>query len=163
MCSVALIAGACTSIADTERREAVDLVQKFYTGYAEKANRADASEPAWTDVARTRPEDLDSTFLRLLLRDAEERSKGRKGEISGIDWDPFLNSQDPCSRYTADSLAIRQAQFRVRVTEVCEADRPARRFEMVLELRSRKWAIVTVQDSAGYDAVSTLKASYPDH
>jgi hypothetical protein len=105
---------------------------------------------------------LDSTLIRLLKKVEEAWRNAPKGEIASIDWDLFLNSQDPCANYKADSVKVVRAQFRVFVSGICESVEQERYLEAVLERRSRKWVIVNVQGPKGYDVIESLRAAYPD-
>jgi hypothetical protein len=70
--------------------QATAFVQGFYDWYLHKQN---------IDTAiRQRPEAFDVALLRALRQDATARRKAT-GEIDGLDFDPFLNSQDPSKHF----------------------------------------------------------------
>jgi hypothetical protein len=140
-----------------EVREAQVYVQEFYDWYATQANRAGASGPAWNAIVTMRPTALDSTFLRLLKTDLTEKAKSPPGESVGLDWDPILNTQDPCPSYKADSAYVANAEFRVRVTGVCGEAAGNRSLDVVVDHRRGAWVIMTVRAEEGYDAVRSLK------
>ena len=138
-------------------RGAHDFVQDFYGWYGIEANRLDAKDPAWSTVVRMRPTALDSLFLRVLREDIQERENGPEGVISGIDWDPFLNSQDPCGRYDAGVASQVGNRYLVNVLPVCGDGASAPILTAVLENWNGRWVIVTVRDSTGYDAVESIR------
>jgi hypothetical protein len=70
------------------------FVQGFYDWYAKRAKKPDAADAA----LKTRRVDFSPDLVRDLQADSDA-SKKVKGEIVGLDFDPFLASQDPGSRY----------------------------------------------------------------
>jgi hypothetical protein len=85
-----------------------DFVQGFYTWYVarDSANgKLRTAAPAWDDVVRLRPEALSPELLGL-LKDDLAASEASPDEIVGLDWDPFLASQDPSSKFEVDSVSI---------------------------------------------------------
>jgi len=86
-----------------------EFVQNFYTWYQR------AAEHSGYEVAiDKRPGQFGSELLRALRTDnaAQKRSPG---EIVGLDFDPFLNSQDVADRYDAKRVSRRGNRFFVDV------------------------------------------------
>lgn len=52
------------------------------------------------------------------LCEDSETSKKAKGEIVGLDFDPFLNSQDPHARYEVGNVVPAGDSYRVEVLGV---------------------------------------------
>jgi hypothetical protein len=48
---------------------------------------------------------FDGPLLQMLLEDHEAQSKFM-GDLVGIDWDPFLNTQDPAQKYTVQNTSV---------------------------------------------------------
>ena len=69
------------------------FVQSFYDWYTRKGSNMDS-------VVEQRPSVLAPHLLAALHADREEQAKNA-GEITGLDCDPFVNSQDPCEHYVA--------------------------------------------------------------
>jgi hypothetical protein len=96
------------------------FVRAFYAAYAP---RGQASGLAATDsLLRERPALFAPPLLALLRRDAAARGAA-VGEIDGLDFDPFLSSQDPCDRYEVGGATRAGASVpggvRVSVRAVC--------------------------------------------
>ena len=73
-------------------------VQRFYDWYVPRQEHAGGPD-TWM-VALTRgPLQVDPELVRWFRIDSTAQARA-KGEIDGIDWDPFLASQDPCKAYT---------------------------------------------------------------
>jgi Protein of unknown function (DUF3828) len=86
------------------------FVQGFYDWYINGHLKNDKGPP-WHDVPKKKPQMLSEQLLRLLNREwAEEK---RTHNIGAIDFDPFLNSQDPIETYVVQQVSV--------VDEKCDA------------------------------------------
>jgi hypothetical protein len=89
------------------------LVQRFYDWYLPQV-----ANPHGQDVmmkaATHGPIPFDPQLVRWLRIDSTARARA-KGEIDGLDGDPFLNAQDPCDTYTVQSVRTQGAHFLVDV------------------------------------------------
>jgi hypothetical protein len=74
-----------------------DFVKEFYTWYVPIALK-DGQEPASLLAIRQRPSLFGESLLKALNADFRAQEKA-KGEIVGIDYDPFLAGQDPAQSY----------------------------------------------------------------
>src|SRR6266498_3748301 len=107
------------------------LVQRFYNWYVPRA-----ANPRGRDMimqaATHGPLRFDPELVRWLRIDSTARARA-KDEIDGLDGDPFLNSQDPCDAYSAQSIMAVGAILRaeVRGHGGCEAHQKA---DVVVEL-----------------------------
>jgi hypothetical protein len=85
------------------------FVGDFYNWYLapDPSNgRPKAGDRAWSDVLRLRPDALSPELLSL-LKDDLAASQASRDEIVGLDWDPFLASQDPSSTFSVESVSVR--------------------------------------------------------
>lgn len=93
------------------------FVESFYKWYAPLAN-AESRSPAWWRVLTSRPGSLDDDLARALRADsAAQRVVVPTREV--INFDPFLDSQDPCPRYDALQARREKAVYLVTVRPVC--------------------------------------------
>jgi hypothetical protein len=138
-------------------RAAHDFVQQFYDWYIQAAAPEHTHEPGMNTAVRLRASSLDSTLLRLLKTDIAHQHD-EPGSITGIDWDPFLNTQDPCKRYNAGSVSVRSDHYRVNVTGDCSAEFP-QSFIAVVRKNGKKWILENVEDGKGYSTVASLQAN----
>jgi hypothetical protein len=84
------------------------FVQDFYNWYVAggpSGGKLRTGARAWDDVLRLRPEALSPDLLGL-LKDDLAASQASPDEIVGLDWDPFLASQDPSSKFSVESLSV---------------------------------------------------------
>lgn len=101
--------------------EAERFVREFYAWYTPLARRA-SEGLAWNVVLQSNPTVLAPDLLRALRRDSLAQTRA-KGEIDGLDFDPFLNSQDPCERYEVGRATPNGEQYRVEVRAICNGIR----------------------------------------
>jgi hypothetical protein len=121
---------------DSARR----VVQRFYDWYVPRA-----ANPRGRDMimeAATRgPVSFDPELVRWLRIDSTARARS-KDEVVGLDGDPYLNAQDPCNAYTAQTAARNGASVLVIVLGHGGCAKHSRG-DVVVELSSRDghWVI----------------------
>ncbi|HET6936477.1 MAG TPA: hypothetical protein VFI72_16665, partial [Candidatus Angelobacter sp.] len=81
------------------------FVQGFYHWYVPLAHRENLKGPA-SDLALKHKASAFSARLHQALN-ADSEAQARSKELVGLDFDPFLNSQDPDPRY--EVRAVKQA------------------------------------------------------
>jgi hypothetical protein len=92
------------------------FAQAFYQQYVPRA--AESGLTAIDSLLRQRPDLFDAKLLAALRQDATARAAA-VGEIDGLEGDPFLNSQDPCPRYTVGTATLVASTVRVPVYGQC--------------------------------------------
>jgi hypothetical protein len=94
------------------------FVQKFYDGYwnqyLPKMKDPSFSLPGTDAVLRARPPVLSQELIDLIVKD-EKRSKST-GDVGNLDFDPFLNSQDPDGKYLVTKVEVANATCRARIS-----------------------------------------------
>lgn len=80
------------------------FVREFYNWYMPMA-LTDYQQPASMFAVRKRPEAFGDTLLKALNDDFKAQADA-KGEIVGLDFDPFLNSQDPAEKYVVGKVVV---------------------------------------------------------
>jgi len=134
------------------------FVQDFYDWYTHGVVKAVDEHKGFN--WKTRAVDFDPALLRALKEDEDAQAKA-EGEIVGIDFDPFLASQDPCTPYKARSVVQKGDRFLVEVHIACEnvtAENPAVTVELVM--RNGHWIFANFHypepKPSGSDLLSTL-------
>jgi hypothetical protein len=134
------------------------FAQEFYTWY-----RRATEHNGYEAVLTSKSSLLDRPLLRALRADLAAQ-KRTPGEIVGLDFDPFLNSQDIADAYTAQGVSQRGDRYFVNVfarTGRQNSTRPAVIPE--LELQHGKWVFVNFHypgetpRSSGDDLLSILR------
>jgi len=85
-----------------------EFVQKFYdrywNQYLAKMKDPKFSLPGVEQVLRAKPPVLSQELIELIKKD-EKESKA-SGEVGRLDFDPFLNSQDPQGKYAVARVEV---------------------------------------------------------
>jgi hypothetical protein len=101
------------------------FVKNFYDWYVPKANMTHTG-PASDLALKYRRHTFSSELYTALEEDSEARAKvAGKGEIVGIDFDPFLFSQDPCERYVVGNVTRKGNRYWVEVFGLCSGKKSA--------------------------------------
>ena len=115
--------------------------------------------PAWWKTMSADPPVLTPELLEELRRDSLASAQV-EGEIVGIDFDPFLASQDPCERYVTKNAAESASPRLVAVHAECAGEvqpRPSALLEVVSA--GEGWKIQNVRyPSEGGDLLETLRS-----
>jgi hypothetical protein len=81
------------------------FAQAFYTWYVPFTQKA-LNGPAFNVVLRSKAAAFSPELFGALRFDSEAQARA-KGEIVGIDFDPFVGGQDPADHYTVRQVTIR--------------------------------------------------------
>jgi hypothetical protein len=137
-------------------------VQQFYawyTGRTIEQDKAGSTGRSWDEVLRLRPQSLSPELLGL-LKDDLAASKANPDEIVGLDWDPFLASPDPSSKFEVESAAVTNGHCSAQVNGI---DHGRKRETVMPELAQAGGAWVFVnfhykgQPPPDENLISTLK------
>jgi hypothetical protein len=89
------------------------FVQEFYDWYQPLMQKR-AQQPAWNLALQRKPEAFNSDLLKALKIDSEA-SAHAKGDIVGLDFDPFVGGQDPAGHYQARGVSWQGERCSVEV------------------------------------------------
>lgn len=141
-----LLATACFPSSQTKREDSQqscrDFVQKFYDWYVPKLLKAfDTKEDGgWGLALRYKGSEFSPELVRQLKedRDAQDNSPG---EIVGLDFDPFLYSQDPSEHFVVGNITDKDGRYLVEVYGMSSGKR---REKVVPELvrKNGRWLFV---------------------
>ena len=109
--------------ANSEAASCRGFVNDFYNWYWNSI-ATEAKKPGFNpkrlhsyhDVVRRKPAVLSDELLRLIQKD-EAASKAAGGEIVHLDFDPFLNSQDPEGKYLISTLTAQSGHCMVKMNQ----------------------------------------------
>lgn len=114
------------------------FVNEFYQWYVPKTLEPH-SGPAWDFALKYRSRVFSSELFRALKEDSDAQGKA-SGEIVGLDFDPFLNTQDPCGRYEVGGVVPEEQDYRVEVFGICSGTKKAEPDVLAqVELRGGHW------------------------
>jgi hypothetical protein len=89
------------------------FVYDFYHWYVPIALK-DNKVPAFEIALKQRPTMLSAELLKALKEDSKAQDNS-PGDIVGIDWDPFLNSQDPAKHYEVGRIVQKGEIYRANI------------------------------------------------
>jgi hypothetical protein len=107
--------------------DATALVRSFVDWYVPKVladdAKARAQRPAMRIAITQKPSLFTSNFLKLLQQDLAAQDKAHGG-ITGLDFDPFLFTQDARQRYEVGRATVRGASVLAKFMESATGRRP---------------------------------------
>lgn len=164
---ILVVAALCVVLATPARsqettRGAGQFVRAFYQWYVPKA-ASDHLQPAWYAVLGQSRFPISDTLLAEIRTDSAVQATD-SGAIGGLDFDPFLNSQDPCDRYEVGSTHSRpEHAYLVDVHAVCSGGRDSTpTAQMLVGVRRRKLTLLNVfYPGLRDDLVSLLRRLHP--
>lgn len=118
-----------------------DYVQGFYDWYAKRVSSDDTNK-SWMDMLKLARWDLSDDLSKLLEQDAA--AQAHCNEIIGIDFDPFLLTQDPATSYVVGEIEQKGRHFMVSVYRVERGQRD-KTPDMIAEIARRsdgRWYFV---------------------
>jgi hypothetical protein len=109
--------GASTDAGSDDTAAVRSFVQGFYDWYVPKA--LDPKGEVASDLALKQKGAFFSTRLAQALKDDSAAAAKSPDEIVGLDFDPFLASQDPCDKYVTGAVTQVGIHFQVAVFGIC--------------------------------------------
>ncbi len=133
------------------------FVREFYNWYVPKALQ-DNTTPAFELALKQRSSVLSPQLVLALKEDGAAQDKA-PGEIVGIDFDPFLNSQDPAKHYEVGAVTQKGESYWV---EICGTwpGKSHKKPDVVAELAQKngKWVFINFHYYGNKDLLAILKA-----
>lgn len=116
-------------------------VQEFYDWYLPRLMK-EVHVTAMEQAFRIRPQSF-SPELRKALAEDLAAAKKHPDEIVSLDFEPFVNSQDPAAKYVAKKVAREAKGYRVEVHAVIEG-KPSERPDVIAEVvrQGSHWTFV---------------------
>ena len=149
----ALSAGAQTLHADDSPRK---FVQDFYEWYVPLTHHTHSGDTS--DIAlKKKSSAFSAELLKALKEDSLAASKS-PGEIVGIDWDPFLNSQEQIERCVIGNITSKNGSFRVDIYDILEGKKD-KKPNIIAEVKQENghWVFVNFWNPDGGNLLSELR------
>lgn len=155
--TLACRAGARVSTGDVETDGgARAFVQDFYGWYVPKSLEAPTTPP-WRIVLQERANALEPALSLALKQDIDAQDRVA-GEIVGLDFDPFLFSQDPCERYEVVEMKQRGPVYDITIHSFCDgAETPQAIVVAEVAKRGNRYVILNLHYPEGKDLLTILK------
>jgi hypothetical protein len=137
----------------------LQFAQGFYDWYA-PITQKETGTPAWDIALHKRRDAFSSQLFRALKADSEAQARA-KGELVGLDFDPFVNSQDPADHYEARQHAVKDNRCSVEVWRASPNDTAAKSAKpaviAALALVRGHWFFVNFQYPDETDLLTLLR------
>jgi hypothetical protein len=149
--------GSDASASDSVKK----FVQGFYEWYVPKA-LSSRSAPAWNAAIKAKSSCFSPELGRKLREDSEAQAKV-EGEIVGLDFDPFLNGQDPDKHYSVGKVVPQGGGYLVEVHRVVSG-KPEEKLTATAEVTGKngQWYFVNFIYPDGHNLLGVLKALKDD-
>jgi catechol 2,3-dioxygenase-like lactoylglutathione lyase family enzyme len=95
-----------------------DFVARYLGQFGDMSDKPDNWDPIAMLNARLVPS------LRQALAADRDAARANDEEIVGLDFDPFVNSQDPCETYRAGGVFVRGDSLQVAIHATCDYGSP---------------------------------------
>lgn len=148
-----LSAGAQTLRAEDSPRK---FVQDFYAWYVPLT--AHTHNAAASDVAmKKRSSAFSVELVKALKEDTLAQSKS-PGELVGLDWDPFLNSQEQVDRCVIGNITTKNGSYRVDVYDILDGKKE-KKPNIIAEVRQENghWIFVNFWNADGGNLLNDLR------
>ncbi len=144
---------------------ASDSVKKFVQGFYDwyvPAALSSRSAPAWGRAVKEKGSCFSPELGRKLREDSEAQAKA-EGEIVGLDFDPFLNSQDPGRHYSVGKVFPKGENYLVEVHRFVSG-KPEDKLTVTAEVRGKngQWYFVNFLYPNHHNLLGLLKALKAD-
>lgn len=133
-----------TGSGSSDSSSVVRFVQSFYDWYVPVADTS--RRPAMWSVLSSGSGDLDAGLRDALRADSAFGEYGNgTGTREALNFDPFLDSQDPCAQYQVAEARKQGGEYHVAVTAVCaDSTWQAARPVVVVSNTEGRWKITNV-------------------
>ncbi|HEY3900753.1 MAG TPA: DUF3828 domain-containing protein [Chthoniobacter sp.] len=132
------------------------FVQDFYDWYVPLGRHTHSQETS--DVALKKKSSAFSAELSKALKEDTLAQSKSPGDIVGIDWDPFLNSQEQIDRCVIGNVTSKNGSFRVEVYDILEGKKD-KKPNVIAELKQENghWIFVNFWNPDGGNLLSELR------
>jgi hypothetical protein len=133
------------------------FAQDFYRWYVPIAAKGNEGTP-FAIAIKQRPSSFSPQLLQALQDDAGAQAKA-VGEMVGLDFDPFLNSQDPSNHYVIGSINLKNDGYWVDIhTSKSEKAHAKTSVIAVVNQSGGHWFFSNFRFPNGGDLLETLEA-----
>jgi hypothetical protein len=154
-CALSLI--AVPAFGDAAADSARNFVQGFYTWYVPLA--LDPKGKVASDIALARKPALFAPGLEAALKADSVAAAKSPGEVVGLDFDPFMNSQDPCESYLTGAVTGAGKHYKVEVFGVCSGKRDEKPYVIAEVIpQGSSWVFVNFLYPGNGDLLGVLKS-----
>lgn len=135
------------------------FVQGFYAWYVPRALNDDTTE-GWNATLKLIHSNISPQLAELLEEDSAAQAKCN--ELVGLDFDPFLYTQDPAEHYEVGRITQVGEHYRAEIHRI-QSGRPNEKPDVIAEFMHRDghWSFVNFHYPGGADLLTILKSPRP--
>lgn len=132
------------------------FVEGFYSWYVPRALNQDTAA-GWNETLRLIRRDISNQLAKLLAEDAAAQASC--SDLVGLDFDPFLYTQEPAEKYDVGGVVPKGAGYQVKIYRV-EGGTRAEKPDVVAEISQKDghWVFVDFDYPGGSDLLTVLKS-----
>lgn len=161
-CALALPAHAAGPAITLMPDKVQKFAQDFYDWYP-AASEKDKDMSGEELALKQRPAAFSPELLKALQEDLAASAKD-PDEVVGLDFDPFLASQDPCKKYQVGKVTAVGDTYQVEVSGICPGYAPHKGPDLIAVLKADKGSWIFVNfiypadgDTPQIDLLTMLK------
>lgn len=130
-----------------------DFVRGFYAWYAPHA----LHDHEWDKTLQLIHSDLSPQLARLLQEDSVAQSKCE--DVVGLDFDPFLNTQDPAEHYAVNEIVQIKTAYQAKIYRL-EDGKQAEKPDVIAEFAQKngRWLFTNFYYPGADDLLTLLKS-----
>ncbi len=157
MAALAAPAGLAADALGATAASAQAFTQKFYDWYV-KQDGQDHNESAEEIALKTKPQFFDAGLMQALKEDLAASAKS-PDDVVGLDFDPFMNTQEDCGPYKTGKVTQDGDTYRVEVFGRCAPEKPGQP-DVIAALKQVKggWIFVNFFYPGNGDLLSVLQS-----
>jgi len=143
--------------AEATPQSARHFVEEFYRWYTLIALRDNGTATAWSIALKEKPTLFCPTLRRALDRDIAAISEARG--LAALDYDPFLDTQDPGEHYDISRVRRKDQTYLIDVYRLESGMRTTKQPQVIAELQitGDRWCFVNFRYADGRDLVNELR------
>jgi hypothetical protein len=148
--------GAEAQVSDRVNKSSRKFVESFFQWYVPRTN-SDNPDRFWDSVLKHKRSAFGSQLYELLKEDSD--AQARCHDLVGLDFDPFLYTQEPAERYVVGKIVQRGQAYLADIYAVRsgeQGEKPDVTAEFVE--KGGHWFFVNFHYSDGGDLLTTLKS-----
>lgn len=135
------------------------FVEGFYAWYLPRALHADTSG-GWNATLKLMRPKVNLQLAKLLREDAAAQAKCE--DLISLDFDPFLNTQDPAEHYLVGGIVQRGSAYRAEIYRM-DSGKGSEKPDVIAEFTRKdgRWLFVNFIYPGGSDLLTLLKSREP--
>jgi len=149
--------GAGAQVTDRPKGSPREFVESFYQWYVPRIN-SDTQDRSWDSVLKDKRSALGDQLFKLLMENFD--AQARCEDLVGLDFDPFLYTQDPAGRYVVGRITRKGQTYLADIYAVGSGEK-GEKPDVTAEFveKGGRWFFVNFHYPDGGDLLTILKSA----